>query len=178
MTIRVHRLKRLGDNSIELWIHGTRESDAEYVANHLKHIPQTEVSDPYSKSETEGVFTYVKVRSTGSDPITPRNVLARICGDPEIEVMALDVSQSATTHAMNIQIQGLLFVQIQGIGDGMFAYGEYDNGISTSGAETTPTPMEIHTLNRNDVRQRLLDIGMDGTIIDTNLNWLEQINTT
>lgn len=178
MTIRVHRLKRLGDNSIELWIHGMRDSDAEYVANLLKHIPHAAVSDPYTRTGTEGVFTYVNVRSTASDPITPRSILAQIGGDPEIEIMALHISQSEEPRAVNVHIQERLFVQIQHIGDGMFSYGESDNGISTSGAHTTPTPMEIQILGRNDVRQRLLDIGMDGSVIDTNLNWLDQDNAT
>ncbi|WP_145059147.1 hypothetical protein [Lignipirellula cremea] len=92
--------------------------------------------------------------------------------------MTLDITQSEIPRAVDIKIQGRLFFQIRYNEEGNFIFGESENGIRASGAQAASAPMEIHMLNRRDVLQRLLDIGMDVAAIEANIQWLAQANAT
>lgn len=173
MAIRIHRLKRLDDQSIELWIHDHGKADAEYVASQLRHIPHAEISDPYARIGTAGVLTYVNVRSTDAARIGTRTILNQISGNTNIEITTLDVSRINEPRTLEIRIQGRLIFQTRYLRNGVFAYLESENGIYGTETPAWSSLLEVESGDRLELQTHLVDFGMSPEEIETNLNWLQ-----
>jgi hypothetical protein len=89
MPIRVHKVKGLGDGSLELSIHG-QEIDGKYVAGRLKSEKGVRVTEPNRQSGTEGVFVYVIAKGTDENPLSRQRVIEILQADPEIEMVNVD----------------------------------------------------------------------------------------
>lgn len=175
MPIRLHRVKKLADGTLELWLHG-REPDAEYVAGRLKHIPDADVSDPYFKSGTTGVFVYLSVRVGRPSTLTTNTLLGTLSGDPEIEIIPLEIRRNDEPRILEIWLQKRLIFQASCNATDNFTCGESDDGIITSGDSTPPregSGLQISQCDRGQLRQSLLDLGVDATVANEQVQWLE-----
>lgn len=84
--IRIHRLKEVASEAIEILIHGGR-SDAEYVRGILQNLKGVQTSEPKRVSGALGVLMSIRANGTQANPLTKEKVMRVLKNDRYIEVM-------------------------------------------------------------------------------------------
>ncbi len=84
--IRVHKVRELGDGSIEVAFHGSHV-DGTYIQGLLNKDKGASVSEPKQNPGTEGVLMYLTVRGTEANPMSKARVVELLTRDAEVEVM-------------------------------------------------------------------------------------------
>ncbi len=97
MPIRVHRVKQLGDGSLEIMIRGS-EVDAEYVSGRLIMEKGVTITEPEQKEGMLG-FIYLGACGTKATPFTRERAIQMLQDDQHIEVVADAGSDSDSDNA-------------------------------------------------------------------------------
>lgn len=84
--IRVHKIKELGDGSLEVLLHGGH-SDAVYVQGTLNNQKGVTTSEPKQSPGGIGVLMTFCARGTATNPLTKAKAIEILKADQYIEVM-------------------------------------------------------------------------------------------
>jgi hypothetical protein len=85
--IRVHRVKEMGGDAVEITLHGGW-SDAQYVQGAIKNQKDVETTDPQPVQGADGVFMSFRARGSQANPLTKEKAMRVLSTDPCIEVMS------------------------------------------------------------------------------------------
>lgn len=84
--VRVHRIREVGDGSVEIFLHGGR-TDAEYVRGALSNQKGVTTTEPSDSPGGAGIFTTFLARGSDVNPLTEAMVERILSADPYIAVM-------------------------------------------------------------------------------------------
>lgn len=85
MSIHVHRVKQLGDGSLEVMFRGG-DVDAQYITDLLNKVENLKISKAEPKGGMDG-FTFLIVCGPQSHPFTREQALQMLKDDQHIEVV-------------------------------------------------------------------------------------------
>ena len=84
--IRVHKIKELGDGSLEVFLHGGY-SDAIYVRGVLDNQKGVQTTEPKHDPGAIGIMMTFRARGTAADPLTRERAVRVLEADQYIQVM-------------------------------------------------------------------------------------------
>jgi len=87
--IRVHRIKNLGDGSLEVLLRGGY-SDAAYVRGALNNQKGVNTTEPQQSPGATGILMTFQARGTAANPLTKERAIKVLSEDQYIEVMQND----------------------------------------------------------------------------------------
>ena len=84
--IRVHKIRTLGDGSLEVLLHGGY-SDAVYVRGALNNQKGVQTTEPEQCPGAIGILMKFTAKGTSADPLTKDEAIRVLTADPYIQVM-------------------------------------------------------------------------------------------